>query len=39
MEANVEKIYDNKNLKATVPDAGYDRSKITEDCEIFQLFG
>jgi hypothetical protein len=39
METNVEKIYGNENLKATVPDAGYDRSKITGDCEIFQLFG
>ena len=29
----------NENLKATIPSKLFDRSKTTEECGIFQLFG
>jgi hypothetical protein len=33
------KILNNENLKATIPSTGYDRTKATGECGIFQLFG
>ena len=33
------KMWGNENLKATIPNALYDRSKSTEECGIFKLFG
>jgi hypothetical protein len=38
MEMNVEQKYGNENLKATIPNTDYDRSKTTGECGIFQLF-
>jgi hypothetical protein len=29
----------NENLKATIPNENYDRSKTIGECGIFQLFG
>jgi hypothetical protein len=39
MERNVEKNEGNENLKATIPQKSYDRSKTIGECGIFQLFG
>jgi len=31
------KSYGNKNLEAIIPSTDYDKSKTTEECEIYQL--
>jgi hypothetical protein len=38
MDMNVEKNKGNENLKATIPNENYDRSKTIGECGIFQLF-
>jgi hypothetical protein len=36
MEMNVEKISD-ENLKETIPNTDYDRSRSTRACKLFQI--
>ena len=39
MEVNMDKNYSNETLKATIPKQIMVNKEITEECELFQLFG